>query len=759
MQNNTISKIQMKSSDNKKARFNWSHDVNTSAGMGDLQPVICKLMMPKSSATVSAKNLIRLAPMVAPAFARLKYKMLHEFVAFSDLTENFPHLLAQTAVARGASVYDITQIPHIYLGQLSYLVLIGAWCSIYEQDANTPAKKTIKRATAGDTTALTACTAYFDTLFGNNTMIQFNRYTPDFPGFTGTTMSMKQFCGQYFGNDMNKTCLDIPIANSTKPTFFDTSEYYHPNADPSAITAPVPNDPYVDLNEADYLLDVEIEGHNLTFAFRLSDFGKRIRKILIGCGYQIDFQSKSKVSLMPLFATYKAYYDMFGLQLYENYYQTNLYKLLTYCDFNNVVDFSTLFTNSLWVNFVVDLGNMWMTNQQDFVSAHIESTAVSPEFGLSRQFIDVDGTANITEVDSRAENSGMSLSVNGHAFIDAVKHGHLDSEYLKRLYMCTNRNTIAGREVEKLLRAQGLGDFVDNCKSRFIGSQDTFIDVSDVVSQADTLKDGTGSLLGEYAGLGVGENFMKGKAPKNFKYQTEEYGYWICLASIVPEAGYSQAVDGTLFAIDKMSLYNPEFDGLGYEASRKSQVVGAQNWCKPTEATEANRLDATFGFVPRYTSLKVVTSKLNGNFSLRSTRASFLPYTGDKFIDVGEKQVKNIGVSDTSRVYSVYELLTPLRVPVASNVYRYISRYAFLGNFNRIFANVGRDFTNMHEFFDALQDDALLRARFEYLVRIDDNFLIHNVINMQCFAPMKPIERSFETFDETEQPNMAISKS
>ena len=759
MQNNTISKIQMKSSDNKKARFNWSHDVNTSASMGDLQPVICKLMMPKSKATVSAKNLIRLAPLVAPAFARLKYKMLHEFVAFSDLTENFPHLLAQTSVARGATIYDITQIPHIYLGQLSYLVLIGSWCSIYERDATYTDVKTIQRATVGDTSAYSNTVSFFDTLFNNNQMIQFNRYVADFPGFTGTTMSMRQLCGQYFGNDMNKTCLEIPIANPSKASFFDTSEYYTQQSIPPTVPAPVPNDPYVDLHEADYLLDVEIEGHFLTFAFRLSDFGKRIRKILIGCGYQIDFQSKSKVSLMPLFATFKAYYDMFGLQLYENYYQTNLYKLLTYCDFNNVVDFSQLFTNSLWVTFVVDLGNLWMTNQQDFVSAHIESTAVSPEFGLSKQFIDVDGSANITEVDSRAENTGISTNINGHAFIDAIKHGHLDSEYLKRLYMCTNRNTIAGREIEKLLRAQGLGEFVDNCKSRFIGSQDTFIDVSDVISQADTFKDGTGSLLGEYAGLGVGENYMKGKAPKNFTYQTEEYGYWVCLASIVPDAGYSQAVDGTLFAIDKMSLYNPEFDGLGYEASRKNQVVGAQNWCKPTEATEDNRLDATFGFVPRYTSLKVVTSKLNGNFSLRSTRASFLPYTCDKFIDVGEKQVESLHVSNTSRRYSVHELLTPLRVPVASNVYRYICRYAFLGNFNRIFANVGKDFTNEHEFFDALQDDALLRARFEYLVRIDDNFLIHNVINMQCFAPMKPIERSFETFDENEQPNMAVSKS
>ena len=60
------------------------------------------------------------------------------------------------------------------------------------------------------------------------------------------------------------------------------------------------------------------------FAFRLSNFGKRLRKILMGLGYQIDFRAKNEVSILPLFAYYKAYFDSFGLTLYQNYLHTNL---------------------------------------------------------------------------------------------------------------------------------------------------------------------------------------------------------------------------------------------------------------------------------------------------------------------------------------------------------------------------------------------------------------------------------------------------
>ena len=121
MENNIIGKIAIKTADKRKAFFNWSHDVYSTASIGDLQPSLCKMVLPNSKIVQSRKDLIRLAPMVAPAFTRMSRKDFYCFVSLSELSENFAHMLAQTPVSRGL---------------LSYLVLIGAKCTIHHQQVS-----------------------------------------------------------------------------------------------------------------------------------------------------------------------------------------------------------------------------------------------------------------------------------------------------------------------------------------------------------------------------------------------------------------------------------------------------------------------------------------------------------------------------------------------------------------------------------------------------------------------------------------------
>lgn len=756
---NTIGKIEMHADVLPKTRLDLRHDVNTTAAFGDLQPIVCRLLFPKSKTTLSIPNLVRMAPLVSPTFGRLKYKTYSHFVAFSDLHENFPHMLAKTPVARGQNVFEVTSLPHISMGLLSYLVLIGSKCTAYyaPESAQTAPEKALILKRCLNTQNIGDLNSQFDTLFQNTGLVDFDVHSVEFPHFVGTTLNTWALHHGFFGTEEG-TALKIPLANDNKASFFfydpqNTIEVYDPEG--------VRNyGDYVPLESADYIIEKSFNGYRVALAFRLSDFGKRLRKILIGCGYGIDFNSLSKVSLMPLFSTFKAYYDLFGLQLYENYYTTSLYKLLTQINFDNTTDLNNMFARHEFISFINDLANLWITDQQDFVSAHILSNAIGPELHATDGIIDVDGDAHITEVDNMD-----GTQVNGHSFIDAIKHGHLDSEYLKRMYLCTNKYTVLGKQVAEILRSQGFGEFVDSCESRFIGYDETDLDISMVVSQSDTFNraDNNGSLLGEYAGLGIGDNFKQGKTPKTFTYENEEYGYWITLAGIFPDSGYCQAIDSSLLAIDAESLYNAKYDALGYEITRKNQIVGSQNWCdNPSEADVNNRLDASFGYVPRYTGLKVANSKANGDFTLRSKRSSYIQYMLDKFIDVGEHQlVPWQGNTPTANAwhFNDYKLLTAYRLPKASLVWRYICRYAFLGNLNRIFANVGEDYTKVHQFFDNLEADDELRAKFEYLVRIDDNFMITNIINLASFAPVKPIERSFETFDEGEQINMSAGKA
>ena len=89
----------------------------------------------------------------------------------------------------------------------------------------------------------------------------------------------------------------------------------------------------VTFENADYVLEFHVFNDNDpdngvygAIAFEFSDFGKRIRKIIQGCGAQLSLTISDRVSVLPLLAQYKAYFDVFGLQLYQGWETTWAYK-------------------------------------------------------------------------------------------------------------------------------------------------------------------------------------------------------------------------------------------------------------------------------------------------------------------------------------------------------------------------------------------------------------------------------------------------
>ena len=515
--------------------------------------------------------------------------------------------------------------------------------------------------------------------------------------------------------------------------------------------ATTPNEDYwskgaVPLESADYVHTVtRTDGSVIHLAFRLSSLGKRLRKIFIGLGYQIDFNNQTSVSLLPLFAYFKAYFDVFGLTLYENYETTHAASLLTRNDYLNVPDFNLMFDSPDFGNFIYDLANSWATAPQDYVSSHIMTTGVSkapqtPSI-IDVSYPDATNIANVSNPDGTA--------VNAHSYINDVIHGHLDSELLKRMYKWTNRNTIAGKRIAEVLRAQGLGRYVDECKSNFIGASETDIQISDVVATADTFSDGKGTYLGEYGGRG-----LKYDKSRTLVYENEKHGYWITFCTIIPEGGYCQVVDSGVRSVSKLGFYNPMYDGLGYRANMKSDVVsGAVNWTSHGSDYNDGSLTDTFGFVPQYSQKKVAFNKLNGDFSLRSARNGYLPYTLDKFIDLGERSVSQVGTSSNNPVFWVEKELPIRELPTAGLVWRYYYRYQWLNNFNRIFINGG----NLKHFRTSVVADSATQV--EVMAIESDNFLVHNIVNMTQYAPMLPISESYETVDDNGGPISEMSKA
>lgn len=814
MKTNNLGKVSISASKRKRARFNLSHDVNTTCGFGEVQPLMCRHLVPNSKLVVDPKQLVRLAPMVAPTFGRMRLQSFASFVPFSDLSENFAAMMAQTSISRGGKTFVPQRVPSMELCNLSALCLVGAQITIYSKTEYGSAENVYNSLPVEEWNQATSTIKYpafgfASPLAGHFVPQGTVSATPpglflDVFGFGYAACGWLDLSwllngpnafrakGSVSGN-ANANKIFIPVTNPTLASFFD----YRPDSDSQVVTSSrhYPFSP-VSLDGADYLISHQVSFLESTtstattptrviFAIKLSSFGKRIRKVLQGLGYQINFGSSEQVSLYPLFAFYKAYFDSFGLTLFQNWESTNASKLLTWFDYENkfadVVSTSSRgdwsdnyldaafwrssrsvsdstpitddsITRMLW-GFFVDLGNAFATDSQDYVSAHIATTAVSPKLGLSSEFIDVDSLgAKITEINSSDNNPREP--VNSHAYINQVLHGNLDAEYLKKLYKWTNINTIAGRRIAELLRAQGLGAYVDECRSNFIGTYDLPINIDDVTSTADTqvaTEDG-GAVLGQYAGKSV--SFGKGR---KWSWETSEDGFFVVLSVLLPQSGYCQAVDGSLFCLDKLDFYNPEFDGLGMEATRRLQIVGTSN-CVSTasdggQTSNYGAFDAwakNFGFIPRYSSLKIANNVMNGDFNLRSTRTKFLPYTMDKFLDVDSQQVIAIDSmqqdNQTLQLYKIGNGLSLADLPTANPIWRYVSRYPWLENYNRIFVDVG---SNQLQYLEELNGGSLgSSAWFDICSQQEDNFLVHNVLNVQYYAPMLPIEDSFETLQE-----------
>ena len=835
MKTNKQSKIKVNKSGYKRARFNWSHDVNTTFTWGEVQPTQCKMLIPGSKTTMQAQNLIRLAPMVAPTFGRVKYKTFNQFVPCAEVFPNFEQMLAQEPITRNGVKMVPQSIPSIPLGQLSAYVLFGARANIYwaetETEANNGNYKTryrkVVNSSSTDWLLDDQMTAIINDLRSKNVLDvvdngilqnDTNGILPHVTGFGDRVgdrdrvvffpRGCKSFMDDSFNGDGTRTAtarsFGIPLSNKHLYSLFPVDRSLSASVEPHApvLDSIDDTDAEVTMESADYIIEFYVQYPTATnrehfaIAFELSDYGKRLRKILQGCGYQIDFASTEKVSILPLLAQFKAYFDVFGLQLYEGWETTACAGLIDYITNNFVTSingFDSLSTsnklmyslpdyttsdnamnrnNSQFVDFMLgEVANEWYTEDPDFIGAHLAKLGVSPKVSTDGFIsVDADGIqfeANIhnppnnnslgesmgqtmpyaNPLDTNVtENRQIDLGVDSttHSFIDNVRHGQVDAELLKRMYRWVNRNTILGREIAKILRAQGFGNYVDECKSNYIGATDTMITISDVVSMADT----EGASLGEFGGKGL--QYIE---DKTLVFENDEYGYWVTLATIVPEAGYTQGLDPTLKALDKFNLYNPDFDALGMEMTTKDTIVGCRYLLPIKESADAQIITNArkgFGFIPRYSKFKVCQNLVNGDFNRHNKRNVYLPYTLDRQLNINDYAVKSerykqeTGADNSTGYVTLNRSGTTNSMPIAGNLWRIPTKYAWLGNFNRIFLNEGlHDDRDLNVNTNSIGNSAPGFADYN-----DDNFLSHGIMDVQCYAPMKTIEDSYGLEDE-----------
>ena len=117
--------------------------------------------------------------------------------------------------------------------------------------------------------------------------------------------------------------------------------------------------------------------------YRLNERGRALRKILLGLGYNPSIDDSTTVSLLPLLAFYKAYYDRFVPFRSKPWSSTRCYQLIMYLQNRPSISGNLSFSAkphtvtaqqdendlfSLWI--IEELSQCYSTRDVDYITLH-----------------------------------------------------------------------------------------------------------------------------------------------------------------------------------------------------------------------------------------------------------------------------------------------------------------------------------------------------------------------------------------------------
>lgn len=770
----------------KRSKFPMGKNLYTSCGFGEVSPVQCLQTDSGTATALEGELLAYLASINGPTYGHVNLELWHYFVQYTDLLETYPILMSQTAAQGIDGVVAPENLPNLPRNVISLLPLFFSHCTVYMRTTEFNGHSTywcpiMQANTEGSVEQVAGFARLLNThlsaglpsgvapfKFENNSLLGYKnisvdlRVLVDVPAYDDyhegiyIPLSNPAYLGDITDNDATVANTLFEMHDADGKT---ASRDYSTGVDIAPVT----------IDGADFIIERKMDGFVYAFAFRLHAFGSRLFKVLRGTNWTFDFTDKTAQSLLPLFAVYKAYYSCFGLTLYENWNYTPAGRLLKIYDNASGGGDSHLFLNylkdlsidlnpttDLFGSFIRELGSMWYTQSQDFISALTKSpvSSVTPTQSLVDSIGPHVGASIPAQLPSVTQPGvGGTNSVvpdkNEHAYINRIIHGHLDAETLKTLYQVTNRNSIAGKRIEELLRTQGLGKWVDSAKPRFIGHWKTPVKFEQEFSTANTFDGDNGAIIGERGGHGQAYD-----AFKKVHYDTDENGFVVSLIAVVPDAGYFQSHNIAYDCVKKEDFYLADFDGKGQELLPIKMVCGDM----PVSLLEGdtvleNATMAAFGWGPRSAKFKVNFNTVSGDFAKRSKRKDLLTYNTDKFINLGEtietsNSVKSDGIAGNPnlkhREIEAQALFPVSEFPRAGLVWRYPTRYPWLGNFNRIFAAVGDDAVN---YSNPLNIDNMFKS-YEWVNNEEDGFDVMGTFQCNQYANKLPITDSYETRED-----------
>ena len=578
--------------------------------------------MPNSKISFSVNSMVRLAPMPVPTYGRLSLRSFSAFVPYTDLLETFGHFLASKPyTGAGSGVYTPTSLPQCAVNFFLMALWQNSYMTVYVRNGSTTTYQPV--ATTNTATLATAK----------------SQLEADFRA--------------WYGYDSN------PFTFHTPSTDFMSYRQHIPFKPIKSAGA----DQIIVSQSGSYMYCIKFNTH-----------GKRLVKILRNLGYSISITDTTLVSLMPLFAYYKAWFDLMKPQRMQGeiWEVSSAYYILNYCaqyNESNPFYFGDESRYDALIDFLADDLPMCFYNYDtDYISAHIANTATASTGTASIDTISPDGS-KYHQFNSLEKQPSVTLD--STSLLDKIS---IDAAI--RLTRFVNKSTAIGSNVSKLVKSLfGVSsDHIQDCK--LLHSDKLDINIGEVFNTGGD----PGESLGDYAGRGVGHN-----NGSTCTYEARDFGCIITFVAIVPRSSFTQGLDYNLLHIDKHTMPTPDFDSLGFQISNKNVVFNQYDCVNMNHRPQTG---LPFGYIPRYFETKVQQSRISGDMSIRSLRTSFLPYTLDKFISPDELAI----TEDTSPNLTYNpngSADAQTYIPPASTVWLSCGSFPALSNFNRIFNNSG----------------------------------------------------------------------
>ena len=673
-----------------KAHFVYNKDNNTSFQFGEIQPILFhRAQTGDETHKFQVTQICRMLDLACATFGRCDLKTSLHFVSYEDIFPNWKNVLSAVPDTffdghDGFSNIPL-KFPTIGIDFLSMLLLTKDFASIcvYYRPVGEGGRFAFYDRQSYDIQIIVNCFPNFN----------FNTSNPPF-------------------------------------TSADFRNYYY-------LTAR-----YLSPEGSDFVFKTTDGTNDFIVCAKLNDRGRRLYKVLTGLEYTFDCQDNSQVDMLAMIAYFYAYFCAYSLPRYENWLETNAYKLVKYVqtygsltiysdvyDFPLPDDFLPLFRS-----FLHDLSECWYTENADYVSCTYSPLDNNPSVDAQNlsdlRYVRGGDEANASGIFNTLSPEIPIPSVNGFV-IDSTNLDQVSDDILKKLYLSVSKDSAIGFDIKKRLIAKGFHTFVDEAESHFIYSNSMPIKITDVNSNTDNYdpSTGTGKPLGAYTGKGVSAD-----ASGNVTFTNKEPGYYIMLATVVPRSKVVNALNPAHKCNNRYTHYNPDYDAVGFEVISRQMVGKLRNVWYPKDQSQSNK--QTFGLQPRYTGIKTSTSStLNGLFSLRSEREQWLPYTLDQVI-IENNGAHSFDFDPSEGKFGWQDADDSEIIPVAGKTWRIPCDQPWKGNFNRIFMLT----TPIEPFWDETENT--------YPDPPTDHFLCNFEIMHDSYSFMLPTDESWQTIDE-----------